>query len=87
MFYGEAQTQLCHQAWDVLKDISSCSPLPWLCLGDFNEVLHPEEHIGIGKRHNAQIQGFTDAVDICMLLDLGYSGNVWTFEKKVRGKT
>ena len=61
------------------------SSLPWLCIGDFNEVLRPDEHEGVGERSNAQIQHFRDAVDVCMLLDIGYSGRFWTFEKKVRG--
>ena len=83
--YGEAQTQLRHQTWDLLKGLASFSNLPWLCLGDFNEVLRPDEHEGAANRSNAQIQGFRDAVDVCMLMDLGYHGRFWTFEKKVTG--
>ena len=56
------------------------------CMGDFNEVLRPEEQEGIGERSNAQIQQFRDAVDICMLMDIGYQGQFWTFEKKVTGE-
>uniref|UniRef100_A0A8R7UFR7 Uncharacterized protein n=1 Tax=Triticum urartu TaxID=4572 RepID=A0A8R7UFR7_TRIUA len=33
--YGEAQTHLRHQTWTTLKNISTLSALPWLCLGDF----------------------------------------------------
>ena len=83
--YGEAQTNLRHQTWTVLKNISTLSSLSWLCVGDFNEVLRPEEHAGVGQRSNAQIQAFRDTIDICMLQDLGYSGHFWTFEKKVVG--
>ncbi|XP_073359857.1 uncharacterized protein [Aegilops tauschii subsp. strangulata] len=61
------------------------SDLPWLCFGDFNEVLRPEEHQGVADRSNAQIQAFRDAVDVCMLMDLGYQGRPWTFEKRVTG--
>lgn len=57
-FYGEARTHLRHQTWDTMKGIASSSDLPWVCIGDFNEVLRPEEHEGIGERSNAQIQGF-----------------------------
>ena len=81
--YGEAQTHLRHQTWDLMKGISTVSNLPWLCFGDFNEVLRPEEHEGVANRSNAQIQGFRDAVDIYMLMDIGYQGRFWTFEKKV----
>src|SRR4051812_21805076 len=68
-----------------MKRIPSLSNLPWVCIGDFNEVLRPDEQEGIGETSNAQIQGFRDAVDVCMLMDLGYMGNFWTFEKKVMG--
>ena len=85
--YGEAQTHLRHQTWDVLKGISTMSDLPWLYFGDFNEVLLPEEHDGAADRSNAQIQAFRDAVDVCMLMDLGYQGRPWTFEKRVAGGT
>ena len=81
-FYGEAQTQSRHQTWDLMRGICSLSALPWLCIGDFNEVLRLEEHQGVANRSNAQIQGFRDAVDDCMLMDVGYQGRFWTFEKK-----
>jgi hypothetical protein len=69
------------------KNICTSSNFPWLYIGDFNEVLRPDEHIGVGQWSNAQIQGFCDAVDICMLLDIGYRGHIWTFEKMVAGGT
>ncbi|KAM0859925.1 hypothetical protein ACQ4PT_046881 [Festuca glaucescens] len=39
------------------------------------------------QRTLTQMQGFRDAVDVCNLVDLGYSGNFWTWEKKVVGGT
>lgn len=85
--YGEAQTHLRHQTWTVLKNTSTFSTLSWLCIGDFNEVLRPDEHEGVGHRSNAQIQAFREMTDVCMLLDIGYKGRFWTFEKKVAGGT
>jgi hypothetical protein len=38
--YGEAQLPERHKTWDILKFIKSSSPLPWLCIGDFNKALH-----------------------------------------------
>jgi hypothetical protein len=69
----------------MLKFIKASSPLPWLCIGNFNEVLLREEHDGVNERSNAQIQAFRDTVDVCELMDLGYTGTAWTFEKKVSG--
>lgn len=36
--YGEAQVNKRYMTWDLLKCLVSASPLPWVSLGDFNEV-------------------------------------------------
>ena len=59
--------------------------MPWLCIGDFNEILRREEQIGPNERDEAQMTGFREAVDLCNLADIGYIGLDWTFEKKVHG--
>ena len=70
-----------------IKNLSTLQDLPWVCIGDFNEVLNLSEHDGVGCRSQAQIDGFREAVDTCGLLDIGYTGTSWTFEKKVAGGT
>jgi hypothetical protein len=71
---GEAQVNARHKTWDMLKFIKASSPLPWLCVGDFNEVLGREEHMGVNEWSNAQIQEFRDTDHICEFMDLGYTG-------------
>ena len=83
--YGDAKTHLRFKTWDMLKYIKSASTLPWVCMGDFNEVLHRSEHVGVRERSNTQIAGFRDMVDVCGFRDLGYEGRSWTFDKKVVG--
>ncbi|XP_073351907.1 uncharacterized protein [Aegilops tauschii subsp. strangulata] len=68
-----------------MMNLASLHDIPWICLGGFNEVLRQDEHDGIGTRSQSQIQSFRDAVDVCGLLDLGFTGRMWTFEKKVVG--
>jgi hypothetical protein len=63
----------------------SIIPSSWLCIGDFNEVPHREEHMGVNEWSNSQIHAFQDTVDVCELMDLGYTGTAWTFEKKISG--
>jgi exonuclease III len=85
--YGEARVSERYKMWDLLKFLRSSSPLPWVCMGDFNEVLHREEHQGVNERSYAQIMEFRETMDVCGLADLGYTGIPWTFEKKVAGGT
>jgi endonuclease/exonuclease/phosphatase family metal-dependent hydrolase len=83
--YGEAQAHLRFKTWDMLKFIKSSCPHPWMCIGNFNEVLHRSEHVGVQERSLAQIAGFREMVDVCGLRDLGFTGRSWTYEKKVTG--
>jgi hypothetical protein len=54
----EAETSEQFKTWDMLKFIRSSSPLPCVCLGDFNKVLYQHEHVGVQERSLAQIAGF-----------------------------
>ena len=83
--YGEARVSERYKTWDTLCSLSGSSPLPWVELGDFNEVLTQSEHEGVNLRGQGQMDGFRDALDICCLLDLGHKGRWWTFEKRVAG--
>jgi hypothetical protein len=55
--YGEAQTGERFKTWDMLKHIKPSSSLPWMCIGDFNEVLHRMEHDAVQERSYSQIAG------------------------------
>jgi hypothetical protein len=70
--YSEAQVAERYKTWDLLMFIRASSPLPWLCIGDFNEVLHRSKHEGVQERSYAQIEGSREMVDVCGLYDLGY---------------
>jgi hypothetical protein len=72
--YGEAQVAKCFKTRDMLKFIKSANPLPWMCIGDFNEVLFQHEHEGAAERSLAQIEGFWEAIDACELANLGFEG-------------
>jgi exonuclease III len=79
--YGEANRTHRHHTWELLSLLCAHSDLPWVCIGDYNEVLRREEHFGVGDRDEAQINAFRQAADVCGLSDLGYVGLDWTFEK------
>ncbi|KAH0991987.1 hypothetical protein GBA52_003470 [Prunus armeniaca] len=55
-----------------------CS-LPWVCLGDFNEILAAHEKLGGAVRNERQMKTFRQAIDSCGLKDLGYTGPKFTW--------
>ena len=84
-FYGEANRSLWYKTWDMMTRLRGESTSPWLCIGDFNEILRKEEQVGPNERDSAQMEAFREAADVCALADLGYRGLDWTREKKVAG--
>lgn len=63
----------------MLKDLAHCLSLPWVCIGDFNEILKIEEKQGWLDRLERQMQGFRAALDFCGLKDLCFNGFPFTW--------
>ena len=57
-----------------MKQMRSDTDLPWVCMGDFNEILRREEQLGPNIREEYLMEGFREAVDVCQLCDIGYKG-------------
>ena len=45
-FYGEPITHKHHESWELLQKLHSQFNLPWLCVGDFNEIVKGAEKQG-----------------------------------------
>lgn len=70
-----------------LKDQEN-KKLPWLCAGDFNEILYHHEKEGGAPRAQACMDRFKEALEGCELDDLGFSGDVYTWRnKQIKGST
>jgi endonuclease/exonuclease/phosphatase family metal-dependent hydrolase len=85
LFYGEAKRELRYRSWECLKFLNTRSSLPWLCVGDFNEVLHASEQFGGVGRAERQMDGFREAVSVCGFTDLGYIGLPYTWDNRQEG--
>lgn len=45
-FYGHPNASKRSEAWSLLRFLAQMEPAPWVCLGDFNEILNLSEKIG-----------------------------------------
>ena len=55
-FYGEPMTHKRTESWSMLHQLNSKFNLPWLCAGDFNELLQSSEKLGGNNRSQNQMQ-------------------------------
>ncbi|KAG6645499.1 hypothetical protein CIPAW_08G126800 [Carya illinoinensis] len=84
-FYGQPATAKRGESWDLLRLIHTNINNPWLCVGDFNEILLQEEQIGSNARPFQQMEDFRVALSDCGLKDIGYIGSKYTWCNKREG--
>uniref|UniRef100_C6JRM0 Uncharacterized protein n=1 Tax=Sorghum bicolor TaxID=4558 RepID=C6JRM0_SORBI len=84
-FYGEPRWERRRESWYLLRFLRAQSSDPWLCLGDFNEVLAMEEQMGANEREMWQVTAFQDVVNDCALTDLGFHGLPYTWDNRQEG--
>jgi exonuclease III len=79
--YGESQSERKKETWKMLRTLGQQhqNGRPWLCLGDFNEILTTDEKCGGATRPQTCMDQFRDALDSCGLGDLGYVGDKFTW--------
>ncbi|KAA3461725.1 Exo_endo_phos domain-containing protein [Gossypium australe] len=54
---------------------------PWLVEGDFNEILYSFEKSGGVQRDNKRMEAFRETLEDCQLVDIGFSGVWFTWER------
>lgn len=55
-FYNEPMTYKQLESWNMLCQLNNRFSLPWLCAGDFNELLKSSEKLGDDNRSQTQMQ-------------------------------
>ena len=71
-FYGNPETTKRHETWAKLKHLKGTSTLPWLEIGDFNEIVGLLEKEGGSTRLRQQMDRFIEAINFCGFRGLGY---------------
>ncbi|XP_030946004.1 uncharacterized protein LOC115970518 [Quercus lobata] len=82
-FYGHPETGKRAKSWKLLENLSQRSDLPWICMGDYNEIMYAKEKEGGGARPEGQMRIFREAVNRCQLRDLGYMGSDFTWSRRL----
>lgn len=69
--YGEPKWKDKHLTWQRLKDLYSICDMPWMVIGDLNEIMYSSHFMS----------AFRDAMEECNLSDLGYTGDRFTWHR------
>jgi exonuclease III len=78
-FYGHPEAAKRKELWALLRHLATLGPNPWLCMGDFNEIVNLTEMKGGAKRARRQMTDFQEAMEDSHLCDLGFKGPKYTW--------
>jgi exonuclease III len=78
-FYGHPDASKRNEAWALLRHLAPMDPEPWMCVGDFNEILFSSEKWGGKNRSRGLMKDFHDTLSECNLVDLGFRGPKFTW--------
>ena len=67
---------------NILFAAASLHQLPWLIMGDFNELLSRHDKLGGNPLNPRRVQLFKECLDSCSMVDLGFHGPNYTWVNK-----
>lgn len=80
-FYGAPEENNRHKSWDLLRRLNTSSHMPWMVVGNFNEIMFSFEKKG-GRIHNEwNIVRFREVLSKCNLSDVSFTGKWFTWER------
>jgi hypothetical protein len=85
-FYGQPDASKRHESWSLFRRLRRMSDLPWLVMGDLNEILADNEKVGRRHRNPQYMQAFRDVIDECKLRDIGFLGPKFTWCNRRHGR-
>lgn len=77
--YGESKSGQKEKTWKLLRTLHNQNDLPWLCMGDFNEILFNNEKEGGPIRTPGGMEAFRRCLEDVQLEDLGFVGDPFTW--------
>jgi len=73
--YGESKNEEKDKTWGMMHNLKDQFQMPWLCSGDFNEILFGFEKEGGQPKAESNMRKFRLALEDCDLQDLGFVGD------------
>ncbi|XP_057785782.1 uncharacterized protein LOC131003294 [Salvia miltiorrhiza] len=80
-YYDFPDRQNRRDSWNLLRRLSGLNTLPWIIIGDFNDLLDPGDKRGRVDHPNWLMQGFRAAIMECELSDIPLSGYQFTWSR------
>ena len=73
-FYGHPDARKRNVSLELLNSLKNQCDMPWIVVGDFNEITHPDEKLGWLERDANQMGSFRECLNARGLFDLGFVG-------------
>lgn len=83
--YGHPEDDQKWRTWSLLRRLATENQMPWLCVGDFNEILSDSKKLGGNLRRDDRMRDFRFCLEDCGLKDLGFIGHQFTWSNKQSG--
>ncbi|KAL6180504.1 hypothetical protein ACLB2K_047167 [Fragaria x ananassa] len=71
-----------YRTWELIRSLAQGGSGPWLLGGDLDEILRSSEKEGGPPRDFEQMEAFRKCLEDCGLIDLNFSGLVFTWKGK-----
>ncbi|KAL0448625.1 UNVERIFIED_CONTAM: hypothetical protein Slati_1418900 [Sesamum latifolium] len=82
-FYSQSDSNRRKEMWNFLRRLWHESIRPWLCAGEYNEILEQHEKQRILPRAHWQINDFHEYLRDGDLHDLGFEGEIFRWNNRV----
>ena len=80
-YYGFPECHKQRASWTLLRALAILSSLPWVCIGDFNDLLSPSDKKRGVAHPDLHFLGFHGALTDCSLNELFLHGYGFTWEQ------
>lgn len=69
-----------------MRRLSTLHTLPWVCIGDFNDILHQWEKVGKRPVQSYRLHSFRELLHDCALMDLETKSCAYTWVNNRNGE-